>query len=257
MSGMTASQIIRRAILKLGVIDPTQSITSQESQDGLQMLNVILAEWYTNSYIKQIDEMTIVTDSTVEKVSFGVDPSGNCDECPASVGHVSSINPLKVISAFTNQDTGVLNKQIQIVNRIDTQMMYKDIVSIYPEYASYQYGFETSYLHFWPKVSNGVSIKLFYLKPHEEITPDRVNIVVPMPPQYYNTMILDLANNLAADYGTSLSQTDYRRLMESKAAMDSLRSEPSPMARFDGGAQSVGWGAKYPYMGWGGSGRPF
>jgi hypothetical protein len=245
---MTAYQIIRRAILKLGVTDPTQSLTSQEVADGLEMLNVMLAEWYTNSFLKQQDELTFTTDVSASSFSFGANPNGSCDECPPSQAHASNINPLNIISAFVVDGGGVVNNQIRVVNRIDTTQFNRSIVTNYPEYGSYQYGFQTSYFHLWPQCGNGVNIKIFYLKPHENIPESNIHVTIPMPPQYYMTLILDLANRLASDYGAILNQTDYKQLMDSKKDMEGLRSTPSPMARFDAGAATVGRTPKYPYI---------
>lgn len=241
---MTAYSIIRRALMKCGAIDPTQSITSQEANDGLEMLNIMLAEWFMNSYIKQIDEMdfTITTESF--KYSFGICPSTCCNPNDAEM-HISDINPLQILNLFSVDANGLplWNNEITVVNRIDTES-YKDnnsILSI-PTMASYQYGDQTgtSYLHFVSKFSTPASFKMFYLKPHTEISGADLHNEIRLPPQHYNTLILDLASRLASDYGGQLSQIDSIQLEKSRKDLMNLRSGPIPLAKFDISVSTIG-----------------
>ena len=42
----TASQIIRRALRLIGVMDASQALTANDAQDCLETLNAMLAEWH-------------------------------------------------------------------------------------------------------------------------------------------------------------------------------------------------------------------
>lgn len=241
---LTAYDVIRRALMKCGAIDPSQPLNSQEASDGLQMLNIMLSEWFMNSYIKQKDELDFSITLETDKISFGVNPYNTCCNEEEAAKHISDINPLQILNLFYRDDNGIyLSNEIEMVNRIDTEKYRVNSASTrWPAMASYQYGdlTGTSYLHFSMLVTPTLNLKMFYLRPHVDIEEADLHFALNLPSQHYNTIILDLSSRLAADYGGQLSAIDMMQLEKSRRELMNLRSSPIPFASFDSGVSTMG-----------------
>lgn len=181
----TALDIITSAMRKAGILTKSESPSADEAQDGLEMLNDLLAS--------NANDGLFVYARTLESFTLS---SGVSDYTIGTGGTFNTTRPVFIASAYVR--TGEIDYPLSIIQDTDyADIGLKSIGSI-PYWLNYTNGFPLGTIKLYPVPSAGWTLFLLTEKPMSEFT---LNQTVSLPPGWMRYLKNQLALEMAPEYG--------------------------------------------------------
>jgi hypothetical protein len=225
----TALNIITSAMRKAGILTKNESPSSDEANDGLEMLNDLLAS--------NANDGLFVYARTLENFTL----SGGVSDYTIGIGGTfNTERPVYIASAYVR--IGTIDYPLQVIT--DTDYADIDIKSLgsIPYWINYTYGYPLGTLKLYPVPSAGWSL---YLLSEKQISEFTLNQTVSLPPGWARYLKNQLAIELAPEYGQQVPAETVEIASKAMAAIKRgvarTRSMDNPMN--DGGRRNV-------YTGW-------
>ena len=189
-----AITLIRGAFLSLGVIDANQSPDAAQTQDALTSLNDLLADWSASqlllSYSSSQESYTFSSSVT----SLTVGPSG------VKV----TVRPLKILNPFLR--VGLIDYQIELISEAEYYAIpYKSLSGGYCTHLWYDATDVNGTFYMYPGGASGQTLYWDSITSLQTFVTS--NDTVTLPPNYLRALRLNLAVELAPEYGVEPSQT--------------------------------------------------
>lgn len=178
----TALQIVNRAAEIVGFKDPDESLSGNDSNNFLGVLNSMLDSWNTQRlYI-----------ATVAQVSASVSAS------PTTIGSGATFNttrPVRLEDGCFSRSGGV-DYPIQVIGRSEYDLIVdKATTSSFPDYVYYEPALPTGNLYFYPVPSPAVAV---YLQVQTQLTEFAdLSTDYTLAPGYKKALEYSLAEELA------------------------------------------------------------
>lgn len=187
----TVSKLITSALRSIGVIAAGEQPTAGEMQDGLMYLQQLMASWQTESLMVKAYKRETFT--LLEQRDYTIGPGMNFD----------TVQPLQVISAYTQDPTG-LQKKVTVTTRNQYDAIpIKDVTKNWPNYLYYD---PTGVIRFTSITIPGDLLVLTTLKPYPETLELHQDDV--FPPEYERAVRLGLAIEMAPEYGKRITEVE-------------------------------------------------
>lgn len=226
----TALDLISDALVDLGAVDPSESITADEGSHGLRRLNAMLGSWSNESLAcYQIVQEGFATVAGTPSYTIGSGASWN------------TTRPLKIESAFI-RDSSSTDTDLDVYNRGEYDTIPLKTTQFRPEA-----------LYYTPAVPNGTvtlygvpdavfTVYLNSLKALQSFA--LLTTTVVLPEGYQRAVIANLSVELAPAYNRKPPDAVLAIARESKAAIKRLNSR-TPKLRLDhlGGSGGSGMAA--------------
>lgn len=184
----TASDLINRALYKVGIASIGDSIDSADAESAKDSLNDMLEQWSLEDlmiYYTQIESLSLVAGTS----SYTLGPTGT----------LVTVRPIEIISAQL-RDTGGLDSDLGVVS-FDTYQreIQKATNQTLPSLVSYQPTNPDGTLYIWPTPSSGLTCRLQTAKQFSTVT--NLDDSVTLPIGYSEAIVYNLAERLCIDSG--------------------------------------------------------
>lgn len=187
----TVSKLIQSALRTIGVLAANEQPTADEMQDGLMYLQQLMASWQTESLMVRAYNRETFT--LLEQRDYTIGPGMDFD----------TVKPLQVISAYTQDPTG-LQKRVTVTTRNQYDAIpIKDVTRNWPSYLYYD---PNGMIRFTNITVPGDLLVLTMLKPYDvqlELHADDV-----FPAEYERAVRLGLAIEMAPEYGKRITEVE-------------------------------------------------
>jgi hypothetical protein len=181
----TALDIITAGMRKAGILTKTESPSADEAQDGLEMLNDLLAS--------NANEDLFVYARTLESFTLS---GGVADYTIGSGGDFNTVRPVFIANAYVR--IGTLDYPLSVIQDGDyADISLKNLASI-PYWLNYTNAYPLATIKLYPVPSAGWTLFLLSEKPLSEFT---LNQTVSLPPGWARYLKNQLAVEMAPEYG--------------------------------------------------------
>ncbi len=210
MATTTAGDLVRKALQKLLVVGKQDTIASDEMEDGLDSLNLMLDSWRLER-LSLVALTTYSTALTSGQNTFTIGPGGD----------FNTTRPTKIENAFVRYSQAdypmwLLNQAqwdaipYKPVGGLPRRLFYNPQyplgqINVFP-YA--QDGGYTLFIDYWGEIESFANIADAFV----------------LPPGYARAIIYNLAIELAADYNKSPSPEVYRIAKKAKEAIRTVNN---------------------------------
>ena len=206
--------IIKASLRSIGKIGRGMAMTAEQEQDGLELLNQLIASWKGEGLT-----LPFRTTETFSYSGLGLSPATSYTI--GSGGDFDTVRPVQIVDAFhrdtSDSDYAMREMTLQEFNDIS----YKP-VGTYPDRYYYESEYPLGKIHFDYQPSVNLTLHLVTLK---EITAFAdLTTTIALPAEYDRALRTNLAVELAPDYGTTVSQELMYSATESKANIKRLNS---------------------------------
>ncbi len=191
---LAAQDIIKGAMRALGVLDKSEAPTSDEMNDALQALNMMIDEWSARRLMS----------TALTRLSFPL--AGNQQSYTIGPGgNFNTTVPFDITSAFLRDGYG-LDYPLDIMTReVFDSMQDKSFVSAPPQGIFFDPGatqqasqLGTIYVYYTPDTSTTYTLWIEALMPFTEFA--SLTSTVTFPASYYKALKFNLAIELAPEY---------------------------------------------------------
>lgn len=221
----TANQIIRQALMKLGIVGPGDPVKAADADDCLIALNTMLDAWRTESlYAYVTTRVTGTLPSNTESRTIG--PAGN---------FVLDPRPVRIEdgSFYTS---GTIDYPMRGISEAEFNSIgLKAVTSLGPDYFWYSPAATTGTIRFYPRSSASITVTLIcqvQLSAFATLT-----TVYALPPGYERALVFSLAEEIAADYEREIPRTV---AMNAAAARRNIKRGNIVIPQLDVGANVEG-----------------
>lgn len=200
---MIGQDLVNGALRALGVIASGESPSTEESTDGLAASNELLASWSALGLtIPQITRDTSVTLNGSESYALATRPIRI--KSAALVAVNGTAHPIEIIPA---------ERWVAVVDRTRT--------GIFAEVLFCDYGYTSATIYLSPKPSAG-TLELYVYRPLSSIA--SLATAISLPPGYERALRLNLAVELASEYGRPVPPELLANAAEAKTAITNLNA---------------------------------
>lgn len=205
---VTASDIITRAYRILGDLGTGETLTASQADDGLEALNAMLDSF-------SIERLMIYQ---VRQESFTW-PASTVSRTIGSGGDFDTHRPDRIENGTYFQDSNNIAYPVDVVrNRAVYDGVYdKTITSSYPEMLFYDPSVTLATMYVYPIPASSLTLKLNSWQPLTVF--DTLTEVYNLPPGYRRMMAYNLAKELEAEVGLTLSIGAHRIANQSKSVV--------------------------------------
>lgn len=200
----TALEIINGAARLIGVTRKGEALDADEAADGLVSLNDMLSSWSNHSlnvYARTLESLTLATSALSYTIGSGAT--------------LNTTRPVKIVSGVIR--SGNIDYDLEFVSETQFESIGLKSTSGGPScYATYDNGYPTGTLRFYPMPTAGDVLRLLSEKPLTEFA--TLATTVDLPPGTKRALRFNLAIEMASEYGKD------PRPAVVKGAMDSLGS---------------------------------
>lgn len=197
----TALGIIKSAMRKSGILTKTETPSSDESADALEMLNDLLASWSNDSmvvYARTIESFALTGGDNEYTIGSGAD--------------FNTTRPIKIISAYIR--SGSIDYPLRILDDVNySRITLKSTQATPSRYLNYDNGYPSAKIKLWPAPASADTLYLVTEKPLASFT---LNETVDLPPGWRRALVYNLAMEIAPEYGQPVSQEIYAIAKDSK-----------------------------------------
>lgn len=204
----TAQDIIKRAFVTAKIVAATETLTSQDADDGLVYLNDLLEGLSTNSLMiyQNVEESHTMDGSTSYTWGTG--------------GDINTARPLKLVSAYFT-DSNSIDAPVTIFTKTQYDSIGdKSITSDYVDYIYLYTDFPLARLYVYPIVSSG-TLKLTSWKELTSLA--SLTTSVSLPPGYNRMLRFALAAEMAPEYGVDPNHVAWLDMKAREAKADIAR----------------------------------
>jgi hypothetical protein len=202
MAQKTYRDLITSALRLLGVKGQGQTMSGNEAETGLDVLNEILDSW--NSY-----------SGLLFQTQSDIIPLTGASFYP--LGNMTGTNPQRpseLLGAWF-RNTSNYDLPLEVLANSDfANIGQKDLIGAYPRVVYLDVGATTSLLRIYPVGASVGSLVVQYIAPLSGVGLDTPEV---LPPAYRQALRYNLACNLAAEYGKEVSPAIMTTAMTSKA----------------------------------------
>lgn len=192
----TANDIITDALTRIGVYAPGETITDQDAQRCLSIMNDMLDQWSNeNLSCYQILEQSVALTSGKSQYSIG------------SAGDVNVTRPLKLVEgpgAAYIQDSNGNNFSLTVVSRDKWNLIgnrSSSVTSNIPDTLFYDPQFPLGLLNFWPQPNAG-GFTAFWDSYLQFVDFSALTTALSLPPGYKDAIQKNLAVEIWPDFKT-------------------------------------------------------
>ena len=197
--------IIKGAFRSLGRLGRGRDLTGDESTDGLELLNQLIASWKGEGLLLPYRTTEQLTYST-SKISYTI----------GSGGDFNTVRPVQTVDAFHRDGTGVDYSMDQMNLREFNNIAYKN-VGKYPERYYYEPEYPLGKIHFDYLPDTGLTLHLISMN---EVTAFAdLTTTINLPSEYDKALRSNLAVDWAPDFGQAVSSELMLGAVESKNAL--------------------------------------
>lgn len=216
--------IIKGAFRALGRLGRGRDLTAEEGQDGLELLNQLIASWKGENLLlpsRTTEELTYSTSASTYTIGSG--------------GALNTVRPIQILDAFHRENGSDYSMEIMSFRRWG-DIAYKG-VGTYPERLYYEPEYPLGKIHYDYQPSTGLTLHLISMK---EITAFAdLTTTINLPSEYDNALRTNLAVMWAPDFGQSASQELMLSAVESKASLKRIaRANREEVLTTDGGLRA-------------------
>jgi hypothetical protein len=216
---LTAQDIIKASMRKLGILAKSETPSNDELQDGLQALNVMIDEWGSQKLMGTAtvrESFPLVANQTTYTIGVG--------------GNFNTSTPYDIDYAFY-RDSANVDYPLDIITREEFQgYSDKAIVQARPLSLFFDPGVTqqanqsgTINLYFTPDASSPYTLFIDSQKPFTEFA--SLTTTVTFPPSYVKALVYNLAIEIAPEYeGTIVPRIVEMLAVESKENLESTNS---------------------------------
>lgn len=215
----TAADLIKTAAQKLGAVESGASLTAEEANDGLNVLNSMLDAWaIERRYVYQVQQESLTWPASTTSRTIG------------SGGNFSTTRPERIEAGTYFRDSGN-NDYAVIVTEDRTvydHISYKSVTSTYPQILFYDKAYPLGSLYVYPVPDVELTLKLNSWKILQSFTALTTDLALPMG--YRHAIEHNLAIELEPVFGLTAPDSVIRIANKSLAALARLNS-PSVIAQ--------------------------
>jgi len=225
----TALGIITSAMRKAGILVKTESPSADEAQDGLEMLNDLIAS--------NANEGLFVYARTLESFPLS---GGVADYTIGTGGTFNTARPILIVSAYVRIAT--VDYPLTIIQDEDyADISIKSIGSI-PYYLNYTNAYPLATIKLYPVPSAGWTL---YLLSEKQLTEFTLNQTVSLPPGWDRYLKNQLAIEMAPEYGQQVPAETVEIASKAMAAIKRGAARVKTMDNYmnNGGFRNI-------YTGW-------
>jgi len=206
----TALTVIEAAARHLGKLESGGSLTSDEANDGLRVLNGMLETWANDGL--PIHGTTLTSHTLVASTgSYTIGAAG---------ADITATRPIRILEAFIRDSSGFDRKlRVLPIEEYD-RLVDKDTESSYPRRLYYDPTWDDGTIYLWPVPDTAYTLFVRYenqLGPFSATTTS-----FSLPPGYQEAIEFNLAVRLAPQYQVEVPEITYQIAEESLAAIKSV-----------------------------------
>jgi hypothetical protein len=208
----TALNIIKSAMRKAGVLTKSESPSADEANDGLEMLNDLLASLSNDSMLIPARVLESFSLNTATDYTIG------------SGGDFNTIRPIKIVSAYVR--SGTIDYTLDIVTDENYATIPLKNTGGIPAHLNYTNAYPLATIKIYPAPTAGYTL---YLLSEKQLSSFTLNQTVDLAPGWRRMLIHNLAVELAPEYGQSVPPEVYAIARESKGEIKSAIMAARPM----------------------------
>lgn len=207
----TALGIIKSAMRKAGVLVKSESPSADEANDGLEMLNDLLASLSNDSMVVPARVLESFPLTSAHDYTIG------------SGGDFDTTRPIKIISAYAR--SGGIDYQLDVVSDENYAQITTKTTSGTPEYLNFTNAYPLATIRIHP-ASAGYTL---YILSEKQLSSFTLNQEVDLPPGWRRMLVHNLAVELSPEYGQAVPQEVAMIARESKGEIRSAIMSARPM----------------------------
>jgi hypothetical protein len=180
----TARTLIKKAMLKAGILTKTEEPTADEANDALDSLNAMLSSWSNDSllvYGRVLEPFTL--SSVTAEYTIGTGLTFN------------TARPIFIADAFIRSGTNDYPVTV-VTEEVYDSKQNKSTLGM-PEFLTYTNGLPAK-VKLYPTPSSNYTL---YLLSEKELTQFTLDTTVTFPPGWERALIFNLAVEIASEYG--------------------------------------------------------
>lgn len=221
----TALDLIKRSMRLMRVLSPDQNPTTQEANDGLNVLNSMLDSWSIERlmvYQIQQDSYSWTANQSSRTIGVG--------------GNFNTTRPSKVAEEgnFVRDGSTSIDYPLLILGDRDSydRILLKTSTSSYPQWLFADTGYPLMTLYVWPVPTQTLELHLNTWKPLQNFSTLTTDLA--LPPGYQRAIEYNLAIEYAPEFGSAAQISDDVRNIArmSKSTIKSV-NQPDLVARID------------------------
>jgi hypothetical protein len=217
---ITAADIIKASMRKLGLLAKSEVPSNDEMQDSLQALNMMIDEWGAQKLMATAN-ITENFPLVAGQQSYTIGVGGN----------FNTTKPIDIYSAYY-LDNQNIKYPLSIVTREeffsyqDSQIVSAPPLSLFYDVGATQQASQlgTIYLYYSPDATSPYTLYIDSQKQFTEFA--TLTTAVTFPASYYKALVYNLAVEIAPEYGVTISPVVEMLATESKETVESQNSRP-------------------------------
>lgn len=225
----TALGIITSAMRKIGALAKGETPSAEEANDGLEMLNDILASISNDS--------NVVYARILENFPLS---GGVASYTIGSGATFNTSRPIRIVSAYVR--SGGIDYPLDIVSDEQYATVPQKTIGSIPEFLNYTNAFPQATINLYPVPASAYQI---FLLTEKQLSTFGLNDTISLPPGWRRMLVHNLAVEMAPEYGQPVSGELMKLANESKAEVKAAVMAAKPM-QWDSGLGSDG----NIYTGW-------
>lgn len=209
----TVANIITRALRLLNVYGTGETLSADESVDGLTALNALIDEWATESLmsnVKKLDVIPLVAGTSIYTIGAS--------------GTVVSTRPESIDPSSYIEKNGVSHDVDVVTLAQYNAIASKETESDIPYALWYKADYPNGTLTVFPTPSDSADLYLWSIKPFTAYT--ELTDVISFPPAYQNALTYNLAVALAPEYNQQPSLLVLKTAVASKKKIKRANYQP-------------------------------
>lgn len=216
----TALEIIEGAARLIGATRKGEALDADEAADGLVSLNDMLSSWSNHSlnvYARTLESLTLATSALSYTIGSGAT--------------LNTTRPVKIVSGAIR--SGSIDYDVEFVSETEFESIGLKSTAGGPSYwATYDNGYPTGTLRFFPMPTAGDVLRLLSEKPLTEFA--SLSTTVDLPPGTRRALRFNLALEMAPEFGKDPSPVVVKGAMESLGTIRLAAAKSRPMPYLPG-----------------------
>lgn len=212
----TARELITLALKEIGAVGQGQAISSEEAEDGLKRLNMMVAQWSRKrTFVYRLENVSFVgTGATPLTIGQG--------------GDINTDRPAKIASAYARiaASAGGIPSDIKLTV-LDAREDYdaiatKDLQS-FPNAVFLDTAFPLANLYVWPIPDSKYTIFLSLMQQFTQFA--NLSDEIDLPPEYEEAIMYNLGVRLAPSFGLQVMDDTRRMAMASINTLEQANNQ--------------------------------
>jgi len=217
---VTTSDLLRDALLELGVVDPVETVPSDMQSLALVRWNAILDQWNAQqiaTYTKTFPTFTITANLSPHTIG------------PTGATWTVTQRPVALIGVNLLIGSGVSLVRIPITIRDDAWWMAQPVPNVrssVPTDVYYSPAWPNGSIYFWPVPNTAYVVELEVRYVLAQVADADLGSTVTWPPGYQRALTLTLAEDLTGPYTVPMPQGLGKKAQEARAVVFANNNAP-------------------------------